>query len=87
VKNNVLNQVHDHIKSTIKIILTFSFIGVEVHEWAVVCFADRCRDQDIFKFARQMENVCRQEGMTMSSRLCSIEYGRSPQDVSLNVDY
>ena len=55
--------------------------GARINTWAIACFANRCSEDQLWNFCKQMASVSTREGMRMTEQPVAMEYPRDYRDV------
>ena len=59
------------------------FHGVEINEWAIVCFAHpkKCNEYSLRSFTQKLTKAGADSGMPITSQPCYIKYARNEKEV------
>ena len=50
--------------------------GARIDKWALACFCERCREDQLRKFSKQMGNVSSRQGLRMSEQPVVVRNGK-----------
>ena len=59
--------------------------GARISTWALACFDNRCSEDQLMNFCKQMASVSTREGMMMTEQPVAQAYARGVRDVSAEV--
>lgn len=65
------------------------FHGVEVKEWALICFAPprKCNEDHMRNFTQKLVRSGNESGMPIAYQPCFMQYARHEKDVSFTFDF
>ena len=56
-------------------------VGARIDTWALACFCERCREDQLRNFCKQMATVSSREGLRMVEQPVVVRYARSSKEV------